>query len=295
MENDKDIAALLSWGFADPLPQEGLARVAAHPRAADASRALARNMLETPVDALFKDGGHYVAAAWAAYLHGSGDLTLPRLKEAGVASGLLSTGRTRDLLAYLLHLGFIERIEEAASGTPARYALTDTFSAIWRDHLSAALRAACLVEPAAALILERLEQPDVFAAFARTQSGGLLEAATQLVPDHGYVRIFLHRRAGNQVIWVLVADGAGDFPAREPVAVSIAALARRFHVSRVHIRRMLDDAEREGLVSLSRGMVTLEDPVCEFLRWHYVGQILMLLIAAARAATLLAERGTPIG
>ncbi len=151
------------------------------------------------------------------------------------------------------------------------------------------------MEPAAALILERLEQPDVFAAFARTQSGGLLEAATQLAPDHGYVRIFLHRRAGNQVIWVLVADGAGDFPAREPVAVSIAALARRFHVSRVHIRRMLDDAEREGLVSLSRGMVTLEDPVCEFLRWHYVGQILMLLIAAARAATLLAERGTPIG
>ena len=184
MANDKDFTALLSWGYADPLPQEGLARVAAHPRAADASRALARNMLETRADALFKDGGHYVAAAWAAYLHGSNELTLPRLKEAGVASGLLSTGRTRDLLAYLLHLEYIERTEEAASGLPARYALTDTFSAIWRHHLGAALRAACLVEPAAALILDRLEQPHVFAAFARTQSGGLLEAATQLAPDH---------------------------------------------------------------------------------------------------------------
>ena len=293
MAHDKDIAALVAWDLPGSLPQ-GVARVLEHPCGSAASRALARNMLDTKADALFKDAGHYVAAAWATYLHGSGDLTLPRLKEAGVASGFLSTGRTRNLLAYLVRERFIELVEPASAATPARYALTHVFTSVWREHLGAALRAACVLEPAAALILDRLDQPQVFAAFAQAQSGGLLQASVDVAADHPYIRIFLHRRAGNQVIWALTADGDGDFPGNDAVQVSISALARRFHVSRTHIRRMFEDAAGEGLVSWDGRAVLIEETAREFIRWYYAAQILALLIAAARAVTLLAERGAPI-
>src|SRR5262249_18532650 len=112
---------------------------------------------------------------------------------------------------------------------------------------------------------------------------------------HPYVRIFLHRKAGNQVIWALLADGEGEFPTREPVRVSVSDLARRFHVSRVHIKRMLEEAEREGLVDWRQPTVRLEEPCREYIRWIYAGQLLQLLVAAARAMKQLSEQGHPFG
>ncbi len=290
---DHDIAGLLAWDAGGPLPADSLNRALAHPRLGEASRALARNMLETAADGIFKDAGRYVAAAWAAHLHGSGELTMSRLKEASVSSGYLSRGRARDLLHYLLHLGFIQVIEPAGAWTPARYALTDDFTVIWRNHLAAALRAVCIMEPAAGLLLDRLGEPAAFAAFARFQSGGLLELSTKVTQQDAYTRVFLHRHAGFQVVWTLLAAGEDDFPSREPIPVSVAALARRFGVSRVHIKRMFDEAKVEGLVSWEApGAIRLLEPLRTTIRWYYAAQMLALLIAVARTVKALPELAT---
>lgn len=294
---DYDIAGLLAWDTGGPLPQEGLGRVLAHPRLADASRALARNMLEAGAadrrfEGLSKDAGRYLAAAWAAYLHGSGELTLPRLKEAGVASGFLSPGRTRDLLNYLLHLRFIELDRPSAPGAPARYALTADFTATWRGMLRAALEAVRVMEPAVGAVLERLDEPETFAALARLQSGGLLEVSNVIVQDDPYVRVFMHRHAGTQILWTLFEAGEGDFPSPGPIPVSIAELARRFAVSRIHIKRMFDEAAEAGLISRdASGAITLEPPMRDYVRQHYAGQMLALLIAAARTVRAVPSLG----
>ena len=290
MGQDHDISGLLAWDSGGPLPEDSLNRALAHPRLGDASRALARNMLETAADGIFKDAGRYVAAAWAAHLHGSGELTMSRLKEVSASSGYLSRGRARDLLHYLLHLGFIQVIEPAGAWTAARYALTDDFTVIWRNHLAAALRAVCIMEPAAGPLLDRIGEPAVFAAFARFQSSGLLELSTEVTQQDAYTRVFLHRHAGFQVIWTLLAAGDDDFPTREPIPISVAALARRFGVSRVHIKRMFDDAEQEGLIRWeSPGVLRIEDALRATVRWYYAAQLLALLIAVARTVKALPE------
>jgi hypothetical protein len=295
MDQRQEISALLEWDTGAGLPAEGFARALAHPRFADASRALARTMLaaseaDQRLDGIFKDAGRYTGAAWATYLHGSGDLTLPRLKEASVASGFLSRGRARDLLSYLLHLKFIEQAAPAGLGTPARFGLTAAFVDSWRNHYRAALEAASVIEPGAKRVLDLLAEPQVFDSFALVHSGALLQTSVEVVQAHPYVRIFLHRHAGSQIIWTLLEAGDAEFPSRAPIPVSIPALASRFGVSRLHIKRMFDDAEQEGLVRWETpGAASLQPAACEFISWLYAGQLLVLLIAAARTARTLPD------
>jgi hypothetical protein len=290
MDRRQDIDALLAWDTGGPLPAEGFARVAAHPRLAEASRAMASNMLaaaaaDPRLDGIFKDAGRYTATTWAMWLHGSGELTLQRLKEASVSSGFLSSGRARDLLNYLIHLEFIEQATPAGIGTPARFALTPAFVESWRSHYRAALQAASVIEPGVSCVLGALAEPDVFDAFARSHSDVLLQASSSVAQEHPYVRIFLHRHAGNQIVWTLLLAEGAEFPSREPIQVAIPALASRFGVSRLHLKRVFDEAEQEGLVRReTSGAVTLQDSFCDYVRGTYAGQLLLLLIAAARTA-----------
>ena len=58
-------------------------------------------------------------------------------------------------------------------------------------------------------------------------------------------------------------------PPTRPVRVSISELARRFSVSRVHVGRLLRDAETEGLIERSASApeaITLSPPLTRALR-----------------------------
>jgi hypothetical protein len=266
----------------------------------EAARALAGRMLEAAerdreLADIFKDAGRYVAALWAVHLHLSGGLTLPRLKEVCDSSGLLSRGRARTLLQFLRHLGYLD---PASGGSgAARYVPTGPFLAAWTSHLRVALGAASLVEPAASLVLDRLHEPEVLESFARLHGGGLLQSARGKDQSAPYIRIFLHRLAGTQIVWILLSAGAETvFPPAEPVAVPVAATARRFGVSRIHVRRMLDDAAREGLVRLDPGgAVALTEPTGDYIRFLYAGQLVQLLAAAAGTVTARPELFGPAG
>jgi hypothetical protein len=288
---DDDHARLMRWRFADGIPEDSYPAVMAHSRFPEAGRALATNMLaaagaDRALDGIFKDAGRYVAAMTAVWLHLSGGLTLPRLKEAGAATGFLSAGRARDLLLFLQHLDFIAQVKPPLGGAPALYEPTPTLMAAWRGHLTAALEAACLVEPAGRLVLARLGEAEVLAAFARAHAETLAEAASRSINQgSAYQRVFMHRHAGNQIVWTLLTSGDGEpFPPEGPLQVSASAAARRFAVSRIHIKRMLDDAVREGLLGPGpAGAVVLQAGAREEIRWLYAAQLVHLLVAAARA------------
>ncbi len=284
------IGRLALWGREGADSRESLTGLTIDPRFAAASRALAANMLavaagDKALDGIFKDAGRYVAALWALYLHVSGGLTLPRLKQLCAASGFLSPGRARAMLLYLRYLGYVELLP--ARGKPAHYKPTPRFLNAWRRHLCAALDAARILEPGIDVVLRRMNEPRIFEKFARMHAEGLLGTLGATHHEDAYIRVFMNRHAGNQIAWTLF--GSGDcFPPCVPVAISIAQMARRFGVSRIHIRRLLDEAKREHLVDFdSRGAVVFTESARGYIRFLYAGQFAQLLAAAARTAQRL--------
>lgn len=290
-ENTDD---LQRWDFGDGNPESLLAQMQSHPKFATAVVALAQNMLalgdaDKTLDGIFKDAGRYVAAMWAMYLHASGGLTVPRLKEICKSSGLVSPGRARALLLYMRYLGYVEALPKQRQGDIARYMPTENFIDSWRDHLRAALQAAEHIEPAVGVVLDRLNDAAVLERVSRIQSEGLLAWAREGDQKDPFVRVFMHPHAGNQIVWTLLAASPGGaFPPQGPLAFSIGTAAKRFGVSRTHIRRIIDAATREDLISYGEGgSVEFKDKTRETLSRHFATQILQLLITAARTLAYL--------
>jgi hypothetical protein len=291
---------LLQWEAYAGAPSEGAARVLAHPRAARASRALAANMLvslesDRAFASICKDAGRYVAAMTALYLHFDSGLTLPKLKDMCIASGFLSRGRARAVLRALQQLKYLESDASPAAVGARRYVPTSGFLNAWCGHLRAALDAACLIEPAAASVRDRLDDLTTAAVFIRLQSTGLLRgvAGNPSTPMPALMRVIMDHDAGFQLTWHLLSANAADdeFPPTAAMHLPIAGLARRFNVSRVHVRRMLGAAAREGVLEAdASGAVRFADGGRGEIRFLYAAQLAQLLASAA--GTLRATHAT---
>jgi hypothetical protein len=280
----------LEWEGFGVQPMLGCSRLLADPRFPEAARTLARNMLDLCADAglrgLFKDAGRYLVAMCALYLHGEGELTLARLKQLSAASGFLSEGRARALLLYLRHLGYIEPLADQGEHGTAHYVPTEAFLGAWTRHLRAAMAAAAVIEPGVRPLLDVLDQPDIAELVNRIQAEGLLPPSGPDEVAAPYVRVFLDRHAGSQIGWMLmIGDGnAEGFPATGGISFSVAAAARRFDVSRAHVRRLLADARAEGLIEdHGDGMIGFAEGCRGFLQLFYAMQLVQLLASAATA------------
>jgi hypothetical protein len=279
-------------------------RIAADPGFPLAARGLAGAMLavaagDDTLDGAFKDAGRYMAGMIAFYLHVTGGISLARLKAVGAASGLISPGRARALIDYLSYLGLLEEAApEGESGrprTPILYHPTPRFQAAWRGHLRAALAATAIVDPAARALLARFDEPAVFAAFVRRQCEGALSSALRPIAWPDIARVFMHPLAGWQIAGVLLAsDGDDAFPARGPIAFSMAATARRFGVSRAHVRRMMIHAEEAGLVRLQHDpFLTLTEYGRSQFAAYYAFQLASLADASIKALADCDDAATP--
>jgi hypothetical protein len=264
-----------------------------------AARALAVNMLavsdaDPTLGSVFTDAGRYITAMLVGYLHGSGGMTLPRLKDACASSGFLSPGRARTLLQFLRHIGYIELVRQdggARAGTPETYRATPRFFAAWRAHARAALLAAAIAEPAVVALADRLDEPGVFETFLHVQASRLHHGAGTVDQSVPIIRIFLQRYAGTQMLWTLIEAGdESNFPAAGPIPVSLGGASRRFGVSHIHIRRLLNDARAEGLLRYEgRGTVTLEENTRRAVRYLYAIQLVELIAAAHATLTALQQ------
>lgn len=290
------VSSLMRWSTGQCIPDETFARLLAHPNLTAATRTLAVKMLDASdrdraLDGIFKDAGRYVAATLVVYLDAAGELTLPKLKALCAASGLLSPGRARALLAYLRYLDYIVPLPADERKGAARYAPTDTLRGAWRAHFRAALEAASFIEPAVALVLDRLDDPAIFTAFARQHTQELIDGiALDAHRDQAFMRLIMHRHAGIQIIWTLLAASPDAFPPEGPIPLSIGAVARRFRVSRIHVQRLLDEAERAKLIGRTGdGAVLLLDGARAYRRHTYPMQLIWLLSASAKTVAAFPE------
>ena len=281
--------SLLQWDTGTAIGADGYARLRAHPLYPKAVRVFASNMLaagdaDRLLDGILKDAGRNVAAMCAAHLHFTGGLTLPRLKALCASFGLISPGRARALLLYLRYLGYVERSTMHKKGAPALYVPTVRFLDTWRDHMRAVLGAVQVLEPAVGLLLDRFDEPGVFETFSKKLCEAFLDAAQQADSETAYFRVFMHRNAGIQIMHALLAASADDvFPPVRPIAFSLSATARRFRVSRIHVRRLVDAAEREGLLKFgSDNAITFAPAGRRAIDDVFATQMIRYLMAAGR-------------
>lgn len=259
-------------------------RVSGHRALNIAVRRLAANMLDLfagdpRLAHVLKDAGCYMAAMLAFLLDETGELTLTRLKAACASSGLLSVGRARALFQSLEHVAYV-----APRGSGGAYALTADFRAAWTLQLRAALDAALPLEPGLARLMA---DPHAVRAFGRVHAAGLLESTRSWGEPPLFLKVFQHPHAGAQILWVLIlsGDAGDDFAPARSGPISISALSRRFDVSRMHVKRIFQEAERHGLARLDGdGAVRFEPAARRQMRGQFVSQMAHILAAAGRAA-----------
>jgi hypothetical protein len=281
----KDSAAngLSSWDQGEPIPAHLCDRMVRHAAFPAAVRALAGGMLtlaqsDSRIDGIFKDAGRYVAAMCAASMPSG--VTLAELRTLCAKFGLLSPGRARALLFYLRYLAYVSLWSERSREGPARYLISPSFAEAWRAHLHVAIKAASLVEPACCAVSDRLDEPDFYGSFCRLQLEGLARGAARWDSDMPFVRVFMNRHAGTQIAWtLLVQKGDGDFPFTGPLQVSKLALADRFNVSLMHVKRLFAEAKREGILVGNDGRQFFwTDAGLEQIKFLYAAQIIRLLV-----------------
>jgi hypothetical protein len=261
----------------------------AEPLYPQAIRQFASNMLtagdsDLALDGILKDAGRNVAAMCAVCLHVTGGLTLPRLKTLCEGFGLASPGRARALLLYLRYLGFVGAPLPRVKGEPAVYPAAPKLLVTWREHQRAVLNAAAAIEPQIAELIDRFEAPGVFETYAALLVEGFLAAVHHFDVKTSYFHIFMHRYAGIQIVHFLLAHATDEaFPPIEPIPFSTAGLAQRFGVSRSHVRRLIEAAERAGLIQRCNDGALLWTPAGrKALDDVFATQMIRFLVTAAR-------------
>jgi hypothetical protein len=290
-----DVVALLRWDAPGSAPDQAYVRLQQNPAYPLAARAFAQNMLsqataDHAIDGILKDAGRHVAAKCLAYLHVTGGLTLPRLKALCESIGFISPGRVRALLLYLRYLGYAEPSASIDRNAPRLYLPTQRFLTAWRVHTRGILQATAVAEPAVSLLLDALDAPGVFDIFVRNISEGYLEGLRSVDVESPFFTIFMHRYAGAQIVHAMVTASTDGFPPQEPLGLTASDAARRFAVSRAHVRRMLSAAQREGMLRLtSDGAIILEPAGRDAIDHIYATQLIIFLVAAARTLNALPE------
>ncbi|HTJ63754.1 MAG TPA: hypothetical protein VL899_08080 [Alphaproteobacteria bacterium] len=275
---------------------EVFAALMTHPRFDETNRAFAVGTravaaADTAMDGLLKDLGRYLVAMYVLYLHlTSKGATLPRLLNNAVVRSYLSAGRIRAVVDLLTHYGYVAKLPSERHGDPARYLPTDRFLKSWRAHIHSVLEAVSIVAPDVAPIRDGLDDLPVFSAFCRHHTEtGFMELRDEL-QEVAFVRIFLHRHAGWRLLWEL-ADGEDSGGALSPGQVSINGTAQRLGVSRTHVRRLLNEGARAGLIRYEGpGTVALEEAGLVSVRFFYATQCFVFVVAAQKAMAELSLR-----
>jgi hypothetical protein len=177
-------------------------------------------------------------------------LTPGRFKSFCTRTGMCGEGRATAILAFMRLTGHLVAETHPADRRITRLRPTDKMLETMRMRLRAQYEGAAMVCPEIAPAIERLGDRD----FERELSREFLKrwAIGARFVDHAPdLRLFLERDVGIMILFALMlaADPSEPLPPAKPLPLSIAALARRFNVSRTHILRLIREAESEGLMT----------------------------------------------
>ncbi|MEO8115480.1 MAG: hypothetical protein ABI655_13925 [Phenylobacterium sp.] len=273
------------------ITSSAIALVRAHPGFHEAMRYSLQGSLrfsdgEPMLCSLMVDNGGFLMAGTALYLDADGGLTHRRLQEVAGIPGILSAGRISALLLRMQMIDFVQAPSQHMPGTPKIYRPTARLTAAFRKRARLELEAVQLMSPEMDELLARFDEPDGLRRLMRL-AGHMIHVTSHPRPELASILAIGSRRAGILLLYALLdatADAAGHFPATGPVRVSISALAKRFRLSRTHIRRVLREAEATGLFTsgAAEGEGEVQPALLEAIEIMYAG----VFVGVANAAYL---------
>jgi hypothetical protein len=251
-------AGLARWaraadgGFA---MESAMAEMRAHPRFAEGMRqSVAQSVAMFEDDPAsrpaMKNPNAQMGAFFALYLAESGGLTLARIQQLCVDLGMMSPGRAVAMLARWRLLRYVELAAEQPDRRKRVYALTASMRWALMRQLHKDVAALAVIEPEAQAVADGFATPEIARKFVIRFGEWLIELMRRYDELRGAADIFPEHEAGLMILNALLLSGGPDdvFPPVGPVRYSIASLARRFGVSRPHVRKLLRDAERRGIL-----------------------------------------------
>jgi len=261
----------------------------AHPRFADACTNTMRRSLEPFIDPMMRQilkemsGTFY--AIFALYLDARGGLTRSAIQQFCEEAGLASPGRSAALLLQLRMKGFVHRGTVSGDKRVRNYIPAPAMRDAMRAIIRLQMESFSLIEPEAAEVARRLNEPAVFTPLILEigeSLARLLKSGTR-----SELTMFAERASGIQVLYHLALSGdEGDsYPPRGDIPLSIADLSRRYSVARSHVLKLLRDAERKGFFIRHADGKSLRftEHLCDVLNRYHAGFFMGLAICAYRA------------
>jgi DNA-binding MarR family transcriptional regulator len=245
---------------------EALAALQAHPRFNAAFRIAITGIVELwqrnrLLNTVMNDRGRLLISLYAVYLHllsrpddPHTGLTVSRMTALCSEQKFCSPGRAKAILMLMRVFGYLAPSPNEADRRLRRLVPTERLMSLHRERNRRIFGATAVVMPGCAEGFAAQSHPDFTALFVCRYCEQILAGFRfiDLVPD---LQLFIERNAGTMVLCSMLLAGDADesFPPTSPVPVSASALSRRFGVSRAHVRRLLQDAENQGLLQRLEG------------------------------------------
>ncbi|CAM5773185.1 hypothetical protein LMIY3S_04093 [Labrys miyagiensis] len=201
---------------------------------------------------------------------------------------LAGHNRIGSLLNLLREAGYLRQRKEAHDRRIKRLEVTQAAITVGKRLLTPFLLALSLLEEANHAIAQLEADDRLLAGISRFLSRHFVEhgSLVDLVPD---IRLFMSRNAGYEILLRLIStDQPGEVLAERTVHFHYGAVAEYFGVSRVHVRRLLEDAEQAGYVSLHAPggrAVEIHAPLSELVDTFVSLQLALLLEAVKHSSS----------
>ncbi|HEY2756323.1 MAG TPA: hypothetical protein VGJ01_11350 [Pseudolabrys sp.] len=205
---------------------------------------------------LMDDRGRLLFAYFALYLDAlrdpadpSSGLTPTRMRTLVAEYDICSPGRATAMLSLMRFGGYLAPDIQVADRRQRRLVATDKLNDLLRERWRVHFNAMAPLLPDGDAILAALDDP----AVRRALVIGMVErfrAGFRFISHAPGLGLFGERNAGLFILMTLITAGEADdsVPPSRPVPMSMAALARRFRVSRPHVLKLIRDAADGGFI-----------------------------------------------
>lgn len=206
---------------------------------------------------VLNDRGRVVFGMLALYLHFTRDpgdpasgLSAARLRALCAETGLCSRGRAAAMLVLMRYAGYLMPAAGDDERRARRLVPTERLIESQRARIACQFRAMARLMPEGVDGLAHLHREEFLAAMAR-DFGDTFRSGFRLLDASPALYSLAERNAGMMILFSLYLAATDDDDAltRDPIAVSISDLSRRFTVSRPHVLGLLRDAETLGLLT----------------------------------------------
>ncbi|HEY4142772.1 MAG TPA: hypothetical protein VGM57_15230 [Pseudolabrys sp.] len=247
-----------------PIPTpEAMAALRRQPRFRQAAAAIAVDSVEYYqgrwlANRVLNDRARFLLAMFMLFLHYSwradvanSGLTAARLREICAGVGLCSAGRAEAMLLMMRASGYLERTEDPNDRRVRRYVPTAKFLDLHRERHRRVFSAIDTLTGDTAYATRICGGNDdaLYRRFILTMGHAYL-GGYRIVHAAPVLQTIIDRDVGLPLMLCvfLSSPGYAEFAPEKFRTTSVAGLARRFNVSRVHVRSVLRDAAAAGLV-----------------------------------------------